>query len=240
MDSEASTAVNDCAVHVVSRSSKRKHDKAPRKIHEAEREPSEKVPRKIHKAEREKQKRDNMNVLFSELAKVLDPSHQNYGKACILKETMRLVRELIMQVDNLRKENASLNSESHYMTVEKDELKEEKSALEAQIENLQTEINETIRSHTTNIDNITSPPQLTEDHLRTSIHDYASSSAAATGPVLVVPLHNDLQMYSAADNAEAVQNLPPSVSRPRPRYPSPSDSWPSRVLNVTSNTTEDS
>ncbi|XP_019185301.1 PREDICTED: transcription factor bHLH47-like isoform X2 [Ipomoea nil] len=236
MASEASTPVNDCAVHVFSSSRKRKHDKAPRN-HEAEREPSNKVPRKIHKAEREKQKRDNMNVLFAELANVLDPSHQNYGKACILKETMRLVRELIVQVDNLRKENVALNSESHYMIVEKDELKEEKIALEVQIENLLTKINETIRSQTTNI---TSPPQLTEDHLRTSIHDYASSSAAATGPVLVVPLHNDLQMYSTADNPEALQNLPPSVSRPRPRYPSPSDSWPSRVLNVASSTTEDS
>ncbi|XP_019158338.1 PREDICTED: transcription factor bHLH47-like [Ipomoea nil] len=123
MDSEASTAINDCAVHVVSSSSKRKHDKAPRKIHEAEREPSNKFPRKIHKAEREKQKRDSMNVLFAELAKVLDPSHQNYGKACILKETMPLVRELIVQVDNLRKENAALNSESHYMSVEKDEIR---------------------------------------------------------------------------------------------------------------------
>lgn len=126
------------------------------------------------------------------------------------------------------------------MTIEKDELNEEKCALEAQIENLQTEINETIRSQTTNIDNITSPPQLTEDHLRTSIHDYASSSAAATGPVLVVPLHNDIQMYSTAENAEATHNPPSNVSRPRPRYPSPSDSWPSHVLNMPSSTTEDS
>ncbi|CAH9090841.1 unnamed protein product [Cuscuta europaea] len=108
MESEASPADKDGAAHVVT-SSRKKHEAGK------EKRKCEKAPKRIHKAEREKQKRDNVNTLFSDLTKVLEPSGHDYGKACMLRETIRLVGELIAQIDSLRKENAALTSESHYV-----------------------------------------------------------------------------------------------------------------------------
>lgn len=51
-----------------------------------------------------------MNYLFAE------PDRQNNGKACILSDTTRIVRDLIAQVESLRKENAALQTESHYVS----------------------------------------------------------------------------------------------------------------------------
>ncbi|MCL7040540.1 hypothetical protein MKW94_013716 [Papaver nudicaule] len=73
-----------------------------------------KVPKKIHKAEREKLKRDYMNELFLELGNVLEPTRQNNGKASILDDATRLLRDLLTQVKSLKKENVALLSESHY------------------------------------------------------------------------------------------------------------------------------
>lgn len=103
-----------------------------------------KAPRKIHKAAREKLKRDHMNQLFLDLSRALgmlvnrklhftgycvrhefmiegltiyaDLDHPNNGKAAILRETVRLLGELLTQVDNLKKENTTLLSESNYVS----------------------------------------------------------------------------------------------------------------------------
>ncbi|KAH6757957.1 basic helix-loop-helix DNA-binding superfamily protein, partial [Perilla frutescens var. hirtella] len=91
-----------------------------------------KVPRKIHKAAREKLKRDHMNELFLELSNTLDVDNQNNGKASMLRDTIRLIGELVTQMDSLKKENATLLSEFNYITTEKNELVEETSALDAQ------------------------------------------------------------------------------------------------------------
>lgn len=45
----------------------------------------------------------------------IDLNEQNNGKASILCETARLLKDLLCQIDSLRKENVSLLSESHYV-----------------------------------------------------------------------------------------------------------------------------
>nr|CAD1822520.1 unnamed protein product [Ananas comosus var. bracteatus] len=99
-----------------------------------------KVPKKIHKAEREKLKRDQLNDLFLELGNLLEPDRQNSGKASILGDTTRILRDLLSQVECLRKENAALQTESRYVTTEKNELKDENTALQTQITELQNEL----------------------------------------------------------------------------------------------------
>jgi len=99
-----------------------------------------KVPKKIHKAEREKHKRDQLNDLFCDLHNMLETDKQNNGKATILGDTTRILRELLSQVDTLRKENAALVKESHYVTQENNELRDEKGVLQSEIIELQNEL----------------------------------------------------------------------------------------------------
>ncbi|CAN6226702.1 unnamed protein product [Urochloa humidicola] len=65
--------------------------------------------KKVHKAEREKLKRDHLNDLFVELGNMLD--RQNNGKACILTDNTRILRDLLVQVESLRKEHSNLQNE---------------------------------------------------------------------------------------------------------------------------------
>nr|WAK86088.1 transcription factor bHLH42 [Nothapodytes nimmoniana] len=205
------------------------------------RKKSGKVSRKNQKAEREKLKRDHINVLFLDLGKTLEPTHQNPGKASILNDSIRLLRNLLEQIDCLKKENAALLSESHYVTIERDELQEENSGLEAQIAELQSGIEK--RAHLNLSWNLgpsqeqcnNEPPQLEDQPVFHAI-DHASQPGPALGPVFVVPLHQDPQENPRPDTADAVSKLPSSVSKPRARYPSPSDSWPLQILAETAET----
>ncbi|CAA3013725.1 transcription factor bHLH47-like [Olea europaea subsp. europaea] len=195
-----------------------------------------KVPRKIHKAEREKLKRDHMNVLFSELGKALEPEYPNNGKACILKDSIRLLGELFTRVDSLKKEHTTLLSESNYVTNEKKELEEENSALEAQIKRLQGQIDEKVHLQDASISRLENSAivQLPEDHPTFPLAGHAPQTTSIMGPVYVMPLQPDSLLY-AGSGSHADVNLPapPSnVSKPRPRYPSSSDSWPSNILTV--------
>lgn len=45
----------------------------------------------------------------------VDVDHLNNGKASMLRETIRLVGELVNQMDSLKKENATLLSEYNYV-----------------------------------------------------------------------------------------------------------------------------
>lgn len=45
----------------------------------------------------------------------IDLSEQNNGKASILIEASRLLKDLLCQIQSLKKENVSLLSESHYV-----------------------------------------------------------------------------------------------------------------------------
>ncbi|KAL8471568.1 hypothetical protein ACS0TY_028995 [Phlomoides rotata] len=191
-----------------------------------------KVPRKINKAAREKLKRDSMNELFLDLEKTLGLEHPNNGKASILRETSRLLVELLKSVESLKKANETLLSESNYVTVEKNELLEETCALDAEIKRLQREIDE--RANCSIID--ASQPQtnsatlLPEDHASFPLVAHAPDSAPVLGPVFVMPLHHESQGFPNPFPEVSVPKVPSSVSRPRPRYPSASDSWPSNIL----------
>lgn len=105
------------------------------------------------------------------------------------------------------------------VTVEKNELLEETSALDAQIKRLQREIDE--RANCSNID--VSQPQ-------TNFTTQLPDSTSVLGPVFVMPLHHESQGFPNPFPEVNVPKVPPSVSRPRPRYPSSTDSWPSNIL----------
>ncbi|KAK8692951.1 hypothetical protein V6N13_070552 [Hibiscus sabdariffa] len=194
-----------------------------------------KVPKRIHKAEREKLKREHLNELFLGLANALDPNHPNNGKASILCEATRLLKDLFSQIESLKKENASLLSESHYVSIEKNELKEENSTLETQIQELRSEIGTKVAQ---------SKPDLNEpplDFHQTQLHSHIHgdhSGLPAVEPalqqppaLLVVPLHPNIQTYPMLDSATQPAAKPNSVvSKPHARYPTPADSWPSKLL----------
>ncbi|KAL5667003.1 hypothetical protein ACJX0J_019224, partial [Zea mays] len=78
------------------------------------RKSQEKPPKKTHKAEREKLKRDQLNDLFVELGSMLDLDRQNTGKATVLGDAARVLRDLITQVESLRQEQSALVSERQY------------------------------------------------------------------------------------------------------------------------------
>ncbi|XP_057787600.1 transcription factor bHLH47-like [Salvia miltiorrhiza] len=188
-----------------------------------------KVPRKIHKAAREKLKRASMNELFLDLGKTLDVDNPNNGKASMLRETIRLLGELVTQMDSLKKENATLLSEYNYITTEKNELVEETSALDAQVKGLKREIDERgILSQPQS----TSTTQLPEDHVAIPLIGHASETAPVVGPVFVVPLHHESQLQGFPNPFPGTDapKVSSGVSKPRPRYPSSSDSWPSHIL----------
>ncbi|KAL3526510.1 hypothetical protein ACH5RR_011166 [Cinchona calisaya] len=198
-----------------------------------------KVPKKIHKAEREKQKRDHMNILFVELRNVVEPTQPSSGKACVMNDTIRMLKELLAQVDCFKKENVALLSESHDVSNEKNELCEETSALQSQVEKLQSEIMERTHSHSSMNFNLLqsqsniSASKLPEDHLRLpTIDNQPQPTSVVHPPFLIVPLHHDSQVYTQCTTAEAFpcNAFTSNVKKPRPRYPSPSDSWPSHIL----------
>ncbi|XP_030458144.2 transcription factor bHLH47 [Syzygium oleosum] len=184
-----------------------------------------KVPKRIHKAEREKQKREHLNELFQDLASALELNQQNNGKASILCEAARLLKEIYGQIDGLKKDNVSLLSESRYVTVEKNELKEENSALEAQIEKLQSELRARVAESKPDLN--APPPECTQPAVTANYPGDATGLATAEPPlqqthaVIIVPLQPDLSSYPVHA---------PHVSKPHPRYPTPADSWPSQLL----------
>ncbi|KAF8408083.1 hypothetical protein HHK36_007224 [Tetracentron sinense] len=197
-----------------------------------------KVPKKIHKAEREKLKRDHMNDLFLELGNALELVRENNGKASILGDATRLLRDLLAQVECLKRENVALASESHYVTNEKNELRDENSVLEAQIEKLQTELEEKALSKPT-WDGAPTQSQLLEDCLTLPVVETALQPTPGVGPVFVIPVHHDLQAYPNPDTSQATSKLRSNVSRPHARYPTPSDLWPSQILTKKPKTTQE-
>lgn len=192
-----------------------------------------KVPKRIHKAEREKMKREHLNELFLDLANALDLSEPNNGKASILIEASRLLKDLLCQIQSLKKENVSLLSESHYVTMEKNELQEENSSLETQIEKLQGEIQARIAQSKPDLN---APPQLELESPEQTTFPGQSFQLPTVDPtlqqgptVLVVPFRPDLQAAYPAPT-EVTPNPPLVISKPHARYPTPADSWPSQLL----------
>lgn len=186
-----------------------------------------KVPRRIHKAEREKLKREQLNELFLDLASALELSEPNTGKASILCETTRLLKDLLTQIESLKKDNVALLSESRYVTVEKNELREENSVLENQIGKLQGELESRVAAQSTPVLNVPppefqQPPHFPGDSFRLPAVDAAAAALQQTPAVFVVPIRPD-----------HVQGLPMATSnvrKPHARYPTAADSWPSQLL----------
>lgn len=186
-----------------------------------------KLPRKVHKAEREKLKRDQLNELFLELGHALEPARQNNGKASILGDATRILRDLLLKVESLRKENTALVTESHYVTVEKNELKDETTALEAEVARLHNELRERLQSapmqhnSSTGLD-LALPAQSTNTALPVGQPPVA--------PFFILPFRQDLQALPEAAATPCPPKPVTEVKRPHARYPNPSDSWPLQVL----------
>lgn len=197
-----------------------------------------KVPKRVLKAEREKLKREQLNEHFSRLASVLELSEQNNGKASILNETIRLVNDTVSQIQTLRKENANLLSESHYMTTEKDELKDETSALEAQIKKMQSELDERLAQSKPDL-NLTPleywQTEMASHFMEGCLSQLPTADPTSTpqppilGPLYVIPVGPDLQTFQKADTT--TDPHPVAVSKPHARYPAPTDSWPLHLLS---------
>ncbi|KAL1218116.1 Transcription factor bHLH47 [Cardamine amara subsp. amara] len=212
-----------------------------------------KVPKRIHKAVRERLKREHLNELFIELADTLELNQQNSGKASILCEATRFLKDVLDQIEVLRKEHTSLLSESTYVTTEKNELKEETSALETEISKLQTEIEEKMNQSKPDLSTSPIPEYHHHHHQQQHYPELASqfsglpifqgpgfqqSSATLPPPatVLVLPIQPDLQTQDISNMTGSMQTQAPliynssNVSKPCPRYASAGDSWPSRLL----------
>ncbi|XP_020175951.2 protein IRON-RELATED TRANSCRIPTION FACTOR 3 [Aegilops tauschii subsp. strangulata] len=197
-----------------------------------------KAPRMIHKAEREKHKRDLLNDLFSELGEMLEADRQTNGKACILTDTTRILRDLLSQLESLRKENSTLQNESHYVTMERNELQDENSVLRNEILELQKEL--TMPHAVSHSANTVFPSQqpmqpatiasavfpLQQPLLQTTILEH---------PYAPPPPPRELKLFP--DAASDVEGLEPSedpeatnhITRPLARYPTESASWPVTV-----------
>ncbi|KAF7838447.1 transcription factor bHLH47 [Senna tora] len=197
-----------------------------------------KVPKRIHKAEREKMKREHLNDLFLDLANAIELNQQNNGKASILNEATRLLKDLLGQIESLKKENVSLLSESRYVSMEKNELEEENSALEVQIEKLQGEIEARVAQSKPDL-NVPlplemEPPVQTSNFPGECVHLPTVDPTMQQGPptVLVVPFRpHHLQPAFPTSNGAELNSKPTSViSKPHARYPTPADSWPSKLL----------
>ncbi|XP_068309128.1 transcription factor bHLH47-like [Pyrus communis] len=193
-----------------------------------------KIPKRIRKAERERRKREQFNELFLELADALELNEQNSGKASIVSEATRLLKDLCGQIECLQKENASLLSESNYMTLEKNELRDDNSALETQIEKLHSEIQERVAQSKPDLN---APPRA---ELRPEVPSHFTGNCISSPTqepslqqapaVFVIPLCPDLQAYPLPDATHLTSNTTSHVSKPHARYPTSVDSWPSQLL----------
>lgn len=119
------------------------------------------------------------------------------------------------------------------VTMEKNELKEENSSLETQIEKLQGEIQARIAQSKPDLN---APPQLELESPEQTTFSGQSFQLPTVDPtlqqgptVLVVPFRPDLQAAYPAPT-EITPNPPLVISKPHARYPTPADSWPSQLL----------
>ncbi|KAI4297722.1 hypothetical protein L6164_037597 [Bauhinia variegata] len=102
--------------------------------------------RKTQKADREKLRRDRLNEQFVELGNILDPDRPKNDKATILADTIQLLKDITSQVSKLKDEYAMLTEESRELTQEKNDLREEKASLKSDIENLNNQYQQRLRT----------------------------------------------------------------------------------------------
>ncbi|XP_062082289.1 transcription factor bHLH121 [Humulus lupulus] len=144
------------------------------------------VARKLQKADREKLRRDRLNEHFIELGSVLDPDRPKNDKATILTDTIQLLKDLTSQVDKLKAEYTMLNEESRELTLEKNDLREEKTSLKSDIENLNVQCQQRVR---------TMFPWAAMDHsvvMAPTSYPYPVPMPMPQGPI---PMHPHMQPY---------------------------------------------
>lgn len=183
-------------------------------------------------------KREHLNDLFLALANALEIPEQANGKACIIGETTRMVKDTLKQIECLKKENEALLFESQYVTSENNELQVENSAMQDQIVKLQKELKEKMSQ--VNLDLNIAPPEpkrldlmplTAEDQLTFSFGEPMLQQPPSGTPVYVIPVSPDFQVHQQPNHTAQLACRPVgSVSKPHARYPSPGDSWPSRIL----------
>ncbi|KAI3768421.1 hypothetical protein L2E82_19088 [Cichorium intybus] len=144
---------------------------------------------------------------------ITELAEQNSGKASILSETTRVVKHMLDQIISIKKENRTLLSESQYVMVERNELEDEACAVQKQISELKNIIKET----TVNV----------HVHVQTNLDLNApaieSQEPPRYNPVFVIAVcHTQTDAGVVHDNNTPVSN----VSKPYPKYPTVSDSWP--------------
>ncbi|KAL8529606.1 hypothetical protein ACS0TY_006874 [Phlomoides rotata] len=190
------------------------------------------IPKRINKAEREKIKRDNLNELFLALTTSLELSNQNNGKVSVLIEATRMVKDMLTQIKCLKKENAALLSESQYIMVEKNELRDENSSLAAEIGELQREIDSKVSE--LQLDLNISPPECRNQEALHSKDGLMLSPLVQDGqivhPLRLAALCSNSQSYSEVGTGQLGSKHAPVVRKPHARYPTPADQWPLQVL----------
>ncbi|KAL9263672.1 Transcription factor bHLH47-like protein [Drosera capensis] len=191
-----------------------------------------KAPRRTLKAEREKLKREQLNELFSKLVELTyslyaELNEETNGKACILREAIKFVNDVLSDIQTLRKGNAALLSEFQYLTAEKNELRDENCTLETQIKNIQNDIDERVSHSYPDVNLI--PAEGWEPGTISNIPESSPSFQSVDlmlhhspflGPMYMIAASNDLQVHPIAAKAAD----PPSiVSKPHasPRFPGP-------------------
>ncbi|KAK7312202.1 hypothetical protein VNO77_35893 [Canavalia gladiata] len=102
--------------------------------------------RRTQKADREKLRRDRLSQQFVELGKVLDTDRPKNDKATILGDTIQLLKDLTSRVNKLKDEYATLNEESRELAQEKNDLREEKASIKSDIENLNNQYQQQLRT----------------------------------------------------------------------------------------------
>lgn len=118
--------------------------------------------------------------------------------------------------------------------MEKDELRDENLALQAEIQKLQNELRDKVQSNPS-----------WRNGMETAAPSVPQPSTAAlpmqqpppvVGPIYVIPpLNQEPPTYpqdtSTTLTLAAPSNPPLNVTRPHARYPTPSDSWPLQILS---------
>jgi len=203
----------------------------------------------VHKSEREKRKRDKQNDLFGELGNMLEPDRQNNGKACILSDTTRMLKDLLSQVESLRQENGSLKNESRYVALERNELLDENNMIRNEISELQNELRmrmegNPIWSHDATRSNLTAAhPHTTVFALQHSPHPPVIATMAPPLQQLEVleqsytTSRHELQLFPEAASTEDTepqqdQGISNHVTRPQARYATRMTTLPAHVYPV--------
>ncbi|CAI9773742.1 unnamed protein product [Fraxinus pennsylvanica] len=108
-----------------------------------------------------------------------------------------MVKNTLDEIICLGKENAALLSESQYVSMEKKELRDENSALEAQIEKLQCELMERVSGP--QLDLNVAPPECELQELESQIgddhHHRLPCVAPVVNPLYLVPVCLDTRAY---------------------------------------------